>query len=75
MNRDRIIWAAWWIGTILIVLSWVNVVPVVIGWIGFMIACACAIVSVIIRKYWLPPKAERHYHATSEHDNEGKQDS
>jgi hypothetical protein len=75
MNMERIVWAAWWIGTILIALSWVNLVPVTIGWIGFTIACLSVIVSVIVHKYWLPPKADRRDHTMSERDDEDKQDS
>jgi hypothetical protein len=56
MNIRRIIWAAWWIGTILIVLSWVHVVPIAIGWFGFGISCISVIASVIVNKCWRPPK-------------------
>jgi hypothetical protein len=39
----------------LIVLSWVNVVSNAIGWLGFGIAIASTIISVIARRYWRIP--------------------
>ena len=59
MNIDRIIWATWWIGTIIIACSWFKIVPNTVGWVGFGLACAASLVSVILNKYWrIPPKTE-----------------
>ncbi len=52
---DRVVWLTWWAGTALIVLSWVSVVSNKIGWIGFVIACASSLISVIARRYWKIP--------------------
>lgn len=41
-------WPAWWIGTILIVLSWFGVVTPTVGWTGFALACAAALGSYIL---------------------------
>lgn len=59
MNLDRIVWAGWWFGTTLIVLSWFNLVPKIVGWIGFCIACGLVILQVIARKYWRIPKQKQ----------------
>lgn len=45
-------WPAWWIGTILIVLSWFGVVTPTVGWAGFALAGAAALGS-----YFLPSLA------------------
>ena len=55
MIFEKITWATWWIGTILVVSSWVNVVPNTLGWIGFGISCASSLTSIIARKYWKMP--------------------
>ena len=52
----RLCWFAWWIGTILIILSYTKAVNVYVGWIGFSIAGISVISSVIINKYWKIPK-------------------
>jgi hypothetical protein len=52
---DRVTWLTWWAGTALIVLSWISVVSNSIGWIGFGIAMASTIISVIARRYWRIP--------------------
>ncbi len=52
---DRVTWLTWWSGTALIVLSWVGVVSNAIGWLGFGIAVASTIISVIARRYWRIP--------------------
>ena len=49
-------WALWWVGTILIVLSWIRVVNNTIGWIGFSMAIASSVVSVVARKFWRMPR-------------------
>jgi hypothetical protein len=40
-------WTAWILGSILIVLSWFRVVSSFIGWVGFFIALAATLTSVI----------------------------
>jgi len=52
---ERITWLTWWAGTALIVFSWVGVVSNGIGWLGFGIAVASSIISVIARRYWRIP--------------------
>jgi len=52
---NRAVWIAWWLGTVLIVLSWVDVVSPQIGWVGFGIACVSVVVSVIANRYWRMP--------------------
>lgn len=52
---DRAAWLTWWAGTILIILSWINVVSNRVGWLGFGIACAATITSVVARRYWRIP--------------------
>ncbi len=56
MNYSLIIWIVWWTGTLLIVLSWIDVVSNIVGWIGFGIACFASAVSIVINKYWNPPR-------------------
>ncbi len=53
---NKIIWAAWWFGTALIVLSWLSFVSNTIGWIGFGIACLSTLTSVIAGRYWRLPR-------------------
>ena len=48
LRFDQIVWAAWWLGTILIVLSWINVVSNTVGWIGFAAALASTFSSVVL---------------------------
>jgi len=52
---DRVVWLTWWAGTALIVLSWLSVVSNAVGWLGFAVACASTITSVIARRYWRIP--------------------
>ena len=52
---DRVVWFTWWAGTALIVMSWLSIVSNPIGWVGFAIACASSIISVIARRYWRIP--------------------
>ena len=56
VKANRIIWIAWWSGMALIVGSWVNVVSNTIGWIGFALAMAASVVSVVLSRYWKFPK-------------------
>lgn len=56
VRGQRVVWAAWWAGTTLIVLSWFGVVSNVVGWIGFAGALAASFVSVMVSKYWRMPK-------------------
>lgn len=57
MPLDRAVWIAWWIGTILIILSYTKTVSNLIGWVGFAIAGISVLVSVIAKRYWkIPPK-------------------
>lgn len=59
MNKTRIIWIIWWIGTIIIVFSWFKIVSNTIGWVGFGLACTASLVSVIFNRCWrVPAKAE-----------------
>lgn len=53
---DQAVWAVWWIGTILIVLSWIGTVSSTVGWIGFAAALASTFASVVARKYWRIPR-------------------
>jgi SAM-dependent methyltransferase len=57
MNFNKFLWGSWWMGTILIVLSWIKIVPVSVGWVGFGMASLAILFSVLINKYWIPPKA------------------
>lgn len=52
---DRVTWLTWWAGTALIVLSWLSVVGNNVGWLGFGVACASSLVSVVARRYWRIP--------------------
>ncbi len=52
---DRVVWITWWAGTALILLSWVSIVSNKVGWLGFGIACASSLISVIARRYWRIP--------------------
>lgn len=54
----RIAWAAWWIGTILIVLSWFDAVPHAVGWAGFGLSCFGVAIQVIVNRYWRPPSKD-----------------
>ena len=56
LRFDQTVWAVWWLGTILIVLSWINVVSSTVGWIGFAAALASTFASVVARKYWRVPR-------------------
>ena len=57
---DRIIWVAWWLGTIVIVLSWMKIIPNQIGWIGFIVSGLATLISVFSNRYWSPPtKSEK----------------
>ena len=58
IDLDRFLWGAWWIGTIVIVLSWVNVVPPVVGWVVFAIAGLAVFVSVVVNRTWKAPGSE-----------------
>lgn len=52
----RVLWAVWWFGTTLIVLSWIGLVANLVGWGGFGLACASVIATVVRNRYWrLPP--------------------
>ena len=53
---DQAVWAVWWLGTILIVLSWTGTVSNTVGWIGFAAALASTFASVVARKYWRIPR-------------------
>lgn len=53
---SQMVWAGWWAGTILIVLSWSHVVSTTAGWIGFGVAGAATGVSVIATRYWRFPR-------------------
>ncbi len=72
-NMQWIIWGAWWVGALLIILSWFKIVPVQVGWTGFGISCFAVVVQVIIKKYWIPPQSELHdgqiSEANSQKDN------
>jgi len=52
----RVLWAMWWVGTALIVLSWVRVVSNTVGWIGFAAALASSFISMMVNKHWRIPR-------------------
>jgi hypothetical protein len=57
MSLDRAVWFAWWVGTILIMLSYTKSVSSFFGWVGFAIAGISVLISVVVKKYWkIPPK-------------------
>lgn len=45
-------WVLWIAGSIVIVLSWVNVVSVTVGWVGFAVAMAGTLLSLVARQRW-----------------------
>lgn len=44
----RAYWTAWVCGSILIALSWVHVVSRQVGWVGFCIAGAATLLSMVV---------------------------
>ena len=52
----RVLWAMWWAGTVLIVLSGVRVVSNTMGWIGFAAALASSFISVLVNKHLRMPR-------------------
>ena len=55
---DRILWAAWWVGAIVVALSWLSFAPVWTGWAGFALAGMSTLVSVVRVRYWRPSPIE-----------------
>jgi len=55
MALNRLIWAAFWVGITLILLSWLNMVSTYVGWIGLYTAAISIIVAIIANRYWIPP--------------------
>jgi hypothetical protein len=49
VNIVGLYWAAWILGSILIVLSWFRVVSPLVGWAGFIMALAATLTSIIYR--------------------------
>ena len=54
MNRQRIAWFMWAIGSVLIALSWFSVVSTTIGWIGFGVGMAGSMIGWGLK----PPPSE-----------------
>jgi len=55
MALNRFIWAAFWVGITLILLSWLNMVSTYVGWIGLYTSAISIIVAIIANRYWIPP--------------------
>ena len=53
-------WYVWLIGTALVVCSWAKIVPHAVGWIGFVVACAVALISYVLPRL-AGIKPERHF--------------
>lgn len=57
MNRHRIAWYLWAVGTVLIVLCWLSVVSNTVGWTGFGIALTGTVLSWGLRPPGVTPPA------------------
>ena len=53
---NRTLWGMWWAGSILVILSYGDLVPLWLAWIGFGVAGASTIISVVRHRAWRPPE-------------------
>jgi hypothetical protein len=70
--RDKIIWAVWWLGITLMILSFFSPLPSILGWIGICMIIAAVASSFKFHSYFLPPWPSSSYKSDKLKGKNGK---
>jgi hypothetical protein len=54
-SLNKIMWAGWWIGVVLVIGSWFHIVPRPLGFVGFLLTLVAFVYSVARNRAWRPP--------------------
>lgn len=54
-SLNKIMWAGWWIGVVLVIGSWFHIVPRPLGFLGFVLTLVAFVYSVACNRAWHPP--------------------